>query len=92
MILLTSYTAATYKSQIRSSPENGFKVLYNGSCTMGAEHAAQNLVTKYYGSAAGKTLSEINDPAEIRPHTGNWTSRTKPSQGFRFWTFNPSAR
>jgi hypothetical protein len=87
MIVLTHYTAATYRAQIRSSAASGFRQLYTGSCTMGEEAAAQAIVRKCYGEAAVATIRQIKDPAEIKQLTGDWTTRTKPSQAYRFWEF-----
>lgn len=92
MIILTSYTSATYKAQIRSAVENGFKQIYSGSCTESSSRAAKNLVAKWFGDAAALTVRQIKDKQEILALTGDFFSDPARKQVFDVWTFDQSAK
>jgi hypothetical protein len=92
MTILTSYTAATYKAQIRSSPDRGFKQLYTATCTMGERQAAQAIVRKNFGDDAAQTVRPVTDRAEIDALTGNFFKDPKRKQVFNVWTFNSKTR
>jgi hypothetical protein len=80
MTILTSYTAATYKAQIRSSAEQGFKQLFTATCTMGERQAAQAAVRP------------VLDKAEIAAATGTFFQDPKRKQVFNVWTFTPKPK
>lgn len=92
MIVLTSYTAATYKAQIRSSLAKGFKALYSATCTMGEEQAAKAVVAKWFSAAAADSLRIMKDPAEIEAAVGDFFRDPQRKQVFTLWSFNPSAK
>lgn len=92
MIILVSYTAATYKAQIRSSLEGGFKPLYNASCTMGEEQAAKAVVRKFFNEAAAQSVRQVIDQGELRSHIGDFKSDPQRKQTFTYWVFNQNAR
>lgn len=87
MIILVSYTSATYKAQIRSSFERGLQPIYTATCTMGEEQAAKAVVRKYYGDAAAETVRQITDPAELQKHIGDFKSNPQRKQVFTYWGF-----
>lgn len=87
MTILTSYASGTYKAQIRSSLENGFRQLYAGSCTMGEAAAASQTVAKYFGYDAAKSIREVKDRSEIDSLIGKFMDDPKRKQVFRIWTF-----
>lgn len=89
MIILTSYTSATYKAQIRSAPETGFRQLYTGTCTAGPHQAARNLVEKNFGPAAGQSVRQLRDAEEIKRLVGKFFDDPKRKQVFDIWTFIP---
>jgi hypothetical protein len=92
MCILTSYTAATYKAQIRSSPKLGFKQLYVGSCTMGERQAAQHIVRKWFGDDAAQTVRPVTDRAEAANLIGDWGQAPTRKQVFTIWTFDPKPK
>lgn len=92
MTILTSYTAATYKAQIRGSLSLGFRKLYTASSTESDERAAKNVVLKYYGYASSQTVREVTDAQEIRELIGDFFKSPQRKQVFRIWTFDPKAR
>lgn len=92
MIVLTSHTAATYKAQIRSSLEKGFKPLYSATCTMGEEQAARAVVAKWFSAAAADSVALMKDPAEIEAAVGDFFRDPQRKQVFTLWSFNPSAK
>jgi hypothetical protein len=91
MIILVSYSAATYRAQIRSSLENGFKPLYAASCTMGEEAAAKAVVAKNFGPLAEMTVRQITDQAEILALVGDFKNDPQRKQVFTYWTFSQKA-
>jgi hypothetical protein len=92
MTILTSYTSATHKAQIRSSPANGFRQLYAASSTESEFAAAKSVVRKWYSNAAAETVRKVTDSDEIRQHVGDFFQDPKRKQVFNVWTFNPQAR
>lgn len=92
MTILTSYTSATYKAQIRSSVENGFKQIYSGTSTESGQRAAKNLVAKWFGSAAAETVRMVKDKAEINALVGDFFDDPSRKQVFDVWTFDQSAK
>lgn len=88
MTILTSFTSATYKAQIRSTVANGFRQIYTGTCTEGAKRAATNLVAKYFGDNAAATVRQVKDPAEIKSLVGKFFDDPKRKQIFDIWTFD----
>lgn len=92
MIILTSYTAATYKAQIRSSVEKGFKVLYTATCTSGEEQAAKSVVAKWFSKAAADSVCELKDQSEINAAVGTFFQDPKRKQIFSVWSFNAAAK
>lgn len=87
MTILTHDISGTYKAQIRSSLENGFRQLYTGSCTSGPKHAAAHVVTKYFGDAAARSIRQVTDKHEIVSLIGNFMDNPKRKQVFQIWTF-----
>lgn len=92
MIVLTSYTSGTYKAQIRSSVEKGFKQLYTASCTMSEEHAAKAVVEKNFGALAAAKIQQVKDGEEILALVGDFFKDPKRKQVFNVWTFDMRAR
>ena len=89
MIILVSNTFDTYKSQIRSSVENGFRQLYTASCTAGPHAAAKRVVEKNFGSAAAQSVRQTKDAELIRELTGDFFNDPKRKQIFDVFTFIP---
>jgi hypothetical protein len=92
MNILTSYTANTYKAQIRSSLASGFKQLYSASCTMSEEHAAKAVVEKNFGAIAAGKVRQVKDGAEIESLVGDFFRDPKRKQVFSVWTFDMRAK
>lgn len=92
MIVLTSTSSGTYKAQIRSSREKGFKQIYVGTSTESERSAARNLVRKWYGDAAAETLTSVKDGTEIAMLIGDFNKDPKRKQVFEVFTFNPAAK
>lgn len=92
MIVLTSTSSGTYKAQIRSSREKGFKQIYVGTSTESERSAARNLVRKWYGDAAAETLTSVKDGTEIAMLIGDFNKDPKRKQVFEVYTFNPAAK
>lgn len=92
MTILTSFTSATYKAQIRSSLEKGFKQMYSGTCTESAQRAAKNLVGKWFGEAAAGTVRMVKDPAEITALVGDFFDDPSRKQVFDIWSFDSKAK
>lgn len=92
MTILTSYTSACYKAQIRSSPYFGFQQLYTATCTESERGAASAVVAKNFGFAAAKTVRQVTDAAEIKQLCGDYFRSPQIKQVFNVWTFNPKAR
>lgn len=88
MIVLVSYTAATYKAQIRSAIDRGFKTIYTASCTMGEKQAAETVVRKNYGEAAAETLRQVIDQDELRTYIGDFKADPQRKQVFTYWAFD----
>lgn len=88
MIILTSYTSGTYKAQIRSSPDKGFKQLYTATCTMGELTAARMVVKKQFGPERAETVKQLKDERSIRALTGDFFSDPQRKQVFNVWTFD----
>lgn len=89
MIILISYTSATYKAQIRSSVETGFRQLYTGSCSAGPHQAAKRLVEKNFGPAAAQSVHQLKDATEIKRQVGKFFDDPKRKQVFDVYTFIP---
>lgn len=89
MTILTHYAGDTYKAQIRSDRKTGFTLLYTGSCTAGPQHAARNLVEKYFGPASAQSVRQLKDPAQIHELTGGWHLAPSRKHPFDIWTFIP---
>ena len=92
MTILTSFTASTYKAQIRSSPKQGFKQLYTGSCTAGERQAAQRIVEKWFGDHAAQTVRLVNNAAEASALVGKFFDDPKRKQVFTVWAFEPKPK
>jgi hypothetical protein len=92
MFILTSYTSATYKAQIRSSPASGCKQTATASSTESEKSAARAVLAKAYPPKAAETLRLVTDAAEIRELCGDFFKDSKRKQVFNVWTFNPNAR
>lgn len=88
MIVLVSYTAATYKAQIRSALDRGFKQIYTASCTMGEKQAAEAVVRKNYGEAAAETIRQVIDQDELRTYIGDFKADPQRKQVFTYWAFD----
>ena len=87
MTILTHYTLGTYKAQIRSSVETGFRQLYTASCTAGDKLAAEHVVRKYFGDQEALTVCEVKDAGEIRQMIGGFMDDPKRKQVFLVWRF-----
>jgi hypothetical protein len=92
MTILTSYTSATYKAQIRSSVATGFKQLHTGSCTAGERQAAQRIVAKWFGDDAAQTVRRVESSTEGRALVGKFFDDPKRKQVFTVWTFEPKPK
>lgn len=88
MIILVSNTFDTYKAQIRSSVETGFKQLYTASCTSGERAAAQAVVRKFFTDEAADSVEQLTDPEQVRILTGDFKANPQRKQVFTYWTFN----
>lgn len=87
MIILVSYTAATYKAQIRSDVSRGFKTLYTATCTGGEIQAARAVVRKYFGEESAASVRQITDSAEVNRATGDFKRDPQRKQFFTYWGF-----
>jgi hypothetical protein len=87
MIILVSYTAATYKAQIRSDVSRGFKTIYTATCTGGEIQAARAVLRKYYGEEAAASVRQITDRHEVSKATGDFQRDPKRKQVFTYWGF-----
>jgi hypothetical protein len=92
MTILTSTSSGTYKAQIRSALDKGFKQLYTGTCTESEQAAARNLVRKWFGDAAAETVTQVKNATEIRELIGDFQKDPQRKQVFCVWTFNPAAK
>lgn len=88
MIILVSNTYDTYKAQIRSSVEQGFKQLYTASCTGGERQAAIAVVRKYFGEEAAETVAQITDAEQVQALTGDFKTNPQRKQVFSYWSFD----
>jgi hypothetical protein len=88
MIILVSNTFDTYKAQIRSSVEKGFKQLYTASCTSGERAAAQAVVRKFFTEEAAESVTQLTDPEQVRILTGDFKANPQRKQVFTYWTFD----
>lgn len=87
MIVITQLSGGTNTAQIRSSQEQGFKVLYRGSCTESQEGAARAVVRKFYGERSAKTVARVPDQ-DIRLHVpATDEPRRKRCNPVQVWTF-----
>lgn len=90
MIVLTQQSGGTHAAQIRSSQDQGFKVLYRASCTESDAAAARAVVRKYFGDPAAATVQRVPDK-DIGRHVPSTTTR-KRCNPVAVWTFTPKAR
>lgn len=89
MTILTTYTSATYKAEIRSSAETGFKKLYSASSTSCDLYAAKSVVRKFFGDAAAASVLPVTDPAEIRSRLGKFFDDPRRTKKVSVWSFEP---
>ena len=87
MTILTSYSASTFKAQIRSSLQNGFKAIYTATSTSSEAFAAQAVVRKYYGEKAASTVRQVTDKDRILELVGDFFRDPKRKQVFNVYEF-----
>lgn len=85
MIILTQQSGGTNTAQIRTSKDQGFKILYRASSTESEFGAARAVVRKYFGEKASATVERVpNEQIGEHVPVANNRKRCNP---VAVWTF-----
>ena len=88
MFIPTRYTSDTYKAEIRSDKARKFKILYTTTCTSGEKAAASQVVAKYFGMEAAKSIRPMSADDRAKHDIADFCADPNRKTVFEFWTFN----